>query len=69
MIMFTKLFQNLSPHFIKRLIDPGTYRINEFVISVVNEAKSGNLVLDAGAGECRYKSLLEDIRYVAIDAA
>ncbi|PQP35667.1 hypothetical protein C6A37_01510 [Desulfobacteraceae bacterium SEEP-SAG9] len=69
MTMYRKLFERLFPNFIKRIIDPVTYKIDTFVISVVNESGTGNLVLDAGAGECRFKSCLKNKTYVAIDAA
>ena len=69
MIKFKKLFQHLVPRFIKHLINPVPNRVNNFVISAVNEAHSGNLVLDAGAGECRFKAPLKNKRYFAIDAA
>jgi SAM-dependent methyltransferase len=67
--MYHKLFKRLFPDFIKRYIDPVTYEIDTFVISVVNASGVGNRVLDAGAGECRFKPRLKNKSYVAIDAA
>jgi SAM-dependent methyltransferase len=57
----------LCPGFIKRLIDPATLDIDNFVISTVSDLGPQKLVLDAGAGECRFKDLLKDVRYVAVD--
>jgi ubiquinone/menaquinone biosynthesis C-methylase UbiE len=62
-----ELFHKLCPDFIKRLIDPVTHNIDQFVISSVSELGSDKLVLDAGAGESRFKDILKDVRYLAID--
>jgi SAM-dependent methyltransferase len=60
----------LVPGFARHLIDPATSSIDRFVISTMAELESGNLVLDAGAGECRFKDKLKkDVRYVAVDTS
>jgi len=68
MIALRKLFQKFVPGFIKRLIDPVTARIDQFIESSFSEAKAGSLILDAGAGECRFRNKLKGkLRYVALD--
>lgn len=64
-----ELFNRACPDWVKRLIDPVTPAIDNFVISTVSETGRNKLVLDAGAGECRFKDLLEDVQYVAVDTA
>ncbi|MGB5747172.1 MAG: class I SAM-dependent methyltransferase [Desulfobacterales bacterium] len=64
-----ELFHNLCPGFVKRLIDPVTLDIDKFIISSVSELGSEKLLLDAGAGECRFKDLLKDVQYVGVDTA
>ena len=62
-----ELFHRLCPGFVRRLIDPVTHDIDNFVVSSVSELGPEKLVLDAGAGECRFKDLLKDVQYVAVD--
>jgi len=65
-----KIFHKFVPGFIKRFIDPVTASIDKFVESSFSEVEAGSLVLDAGAGECRFKDKLEGkLRYVAVDTA
>jgi len=61
------LFHRFCPPTLKRVIDPVTYGIDRFVISTVKALQPGGLLLDAGAGECRFKDRLPDMRYVAVD--
>jgi SAM-dependent methyltransferase len=68
MVQFQKLFHHIFPGFLKRLIDPETVKIDKFVISNVSERGNENLILDAGAGECRFKDKLRYARYIAVDA-
>ena len=68
MVQFQKLFHHILPGFLKRLIDPETNKIDKFVISNVSEGGNESLILDAGAGECRFKDKLKYARYVAVDA-
>ena len=53
----------------RRIIDPVTYGIDQFVTSTVSALEPAALLLDAGAGECRFKDKLRDVRYVAVDTA
>ena len=67
MLILQKLFNALSPSFIKRLIDPVTHGIDKFVISALREQPAGGLVLDAGAGECRFRQPSKNLHYIATD--
>jgi len=69
MTALSKFFRQFLPDSIKRLIDPDSYKIDDFVISTVKETDSENLILDAGAGECKYKNLPGMHKYIAIDTA
>lgn len=61
----------------RRLLPPGLYRrldpfdatIESFVRGVAEEIPAGKRVLDAGAGEGRFKSLFAHTEYVGIDFA
>src|SRR5437773_11722870 len=62
---------------IKRLIPSGLYKkldpfeasIETFVRGVAAEIPAGQRVLDAGAGEGRFKSFFEHAQYVGVDFA
>lgn len=62
---------NLKEDFITRskLRDIGRWHVTQFVKEVAASLPARTLLLDAGAGECAYKSLFLRQRYVAIDAA
>ena len=59
MVTVRKLFQRFVPGFIKRFIDPVTANIDKFVESSFSDVEPGHLILDAGAGECRFKDKLK----------
>ena len=68
MVTVQKLFQKFAPDFIKRIVDPVTAGIDTFVESSFSEVEPGHLVLDAGAGECRFKDKFKGkLRYIAVD--
>jgi len=69
MMKLQKLFHRFCPRYMKRLIDPVTYGIDQFVISTVSKLGLKGFLLDAGAGECKFKDKLRDVRYVAVDTA
>jgi SAM-dependent methyltransferase len=50
-------------------LDPFEARIQKFVRKVAQEVPAGAMVLDAGAGEGRFKDLFSDSHYVGIDFA
>ena len=62
-----KLFHRLCPDFLKRFIDPATHDIDKFIAANLSGLGQDKLILDAGAGECRFKDLLKDAQYVAVD--
>jgi len=68
-MLLQKLFHRFCPRLVRRLIDPVTYGIDQFVISTVSKLESKGFLLDAGAGECRFKEKLENVQYVAVDTA
>ena len=51
----------------KKINDIGRWYVNTFVVNVSNSTKNGKKLLDAGAGECAYKSLFEHLDYKSID--
>lgn len=62
-------YQKLVPGFLKKIIDPDSIRIQNFVLSAINQTKAAGRILDAGAGECRNRSFIENQLYIAIDRA
>ena len=52
-----------------RLADLGRWHVSRFVRDVAATLPPGTLLLDAGAGECAYKSEFRHCRYVSIDLA
>jgi SAM-dependent methyltransferase len=70
MVALGKIFHKYAPGFLKRIIDPVTAGIDTFIERTFAGAKPGHLVLDAGAGECRFKEKLKGkMRYIAVDTA
>jgi len=57
----------LFPTFLKRRINPLEYSIRSFVDSS-RPSSSGLVVLDAGAGEARFRSYFSNCRYIALDS-
>ena len=55
------------PSAIYRRLDPFEATIASFVTSVATNTPDDQLVLDAGAGESRFRGLFDHTRYVAID--
>jgi SAM-dependent methyltransferase len=52
---------------VTRFSDTGRWYINRFVRSASEVLPSGTLLLDAGAGECAYRGLFGQCRYVGVD--
>src|SRR5574339_584836 len=63
------LLKSLVPRSLYRKLDPFEASIDAFVGTVAAEVPAGKRVLDAGAGECRFKSLFAHTEYVALDFA
>src|SRR5437870_7027881 len=61
--------RRLLPSGLYRRLDPFEATIESFVRSVAAEIPAGKRVLDAGAGESRFKSLFAHTEYVGIDFA
>src|SRR5262249_48111618 len=63
------LLKTVVPRGLYSKLDPFEASIETFVRSVAAEIKPGSRILDAGAGECRFKSLFAHTEYVGIDFA
>jgi len=63
------IFYRTFPLFLRNLIDAETKRISDFIRSSASEIALDSIVLDAGAGECRFKAFFKDHQYIAVDAA
>jgi SAM-dependent methyltransferase len=61
-------YHKLVPPFLKRLIDPDSFRIQQFVGSSIKQSDRNCLILDAGAGESRNRRFITDQKYIAMDA-
>lgn len=62
-------YDKLVPVFLKKLIDPDSIRIQQFVLSEIQKTSAGDQILDAGAGECRNRDCIKNQTYIALDAA
>lgn len=63
------LAKGLVPSALYRRLDPFEASIDDFVNTVAARAPSHAYVLDAGAGECRFKPLFKHTNYVGMDFA
>jgi SAM-dependent methyltransferase len=61
--------KRLVPGALYKKLDPFEAEIQKFVRTVADDAPSGTRILDAGAGECRFKPLFAHTGYVGIDFA
>jgi len=61
--------ERVLPKFFLRALDPFEARVSERLATFAREIIDQSLVLDAGAGECRYAPLFKAHRYVAIDSS
>jgi SAM-dependent methyltransferase len=57
------------PRPLRRLIDPHTEAIDDFICEGIRFIGSGGRVLDAGAGEGRFRRLFSQAQYVGVDLA
>jgi len=62
------LAERLLPDFLVRRLDPFESSIRTFVAGVADGLPSGAVVLDAGAGECRFRDAFHRQRYIGIDS-
>lgn len=63
------LAKSLIPGFVCRRLDPFETAIHDFVAGIARQTPRGAGVLDAGAGECRFKPMFAHTAYVAVDFA
>jgi SAM-dependent methyltransferase len=61
--------ESILPAFLRNALNPFEARMHEAVRHFANSLPESGRVLDAGAGESRYKALFANHRYVAIDLA
>jgi SAM-dependent methyltransferase len=61
--------KRMVPSVLYERLDPFEAAIQKFVSHVAAETGDGTRVLDAGAGECRFKPLFARARYVGVDFA
>jgi SAM-dependent methyltransferase len=61
--------RRVVPSFVYRKLDPFEASIEDFVRAVATEIPSGSRVLDAGAGEGRFKRFFTHTEYVGVDFA
>lgn len=61
--------KKLIPAALVDRLDPFEASIRTFVSEVASSTRSSALVLDAGAGECRFKPMFQHASYVGIDFA
>src|SRR5215470_13274270 len=63
------LLKRLVPRGVYQKLDPFEASVEAFVRGVAAEIKPGKRVLDAGAGECRFKQLFAHTEYIGMDFA
>lgn len=57
------------PGFLRKRLDRGRMGVDEFVELAARETEGTMRVLDAGAGECQYRSLFDHAKYTSVDFA
>lgn len=62
-------WRRLLPGFLRERLDVSRWDVTAYMGEVAQQIPPDNLVLDAGAGDCRYRPLFTGRRYVGIDAA
>ena len=61
--------ERVLPKFILRALDPFEALVSEQLAAFAKQLAGNSLVLDAGAGECRYAPLFSAHRYLALDSS
>jgi SAM-dependent methyltransferase len=64
-----RVAERVLPKFFLRALDPFEALVSERLAAFAKEIMDRSLVLDAGAGECRYAPLFKAHRYIAIDSS
>lgn len=55
------------PLLIRKLIDPLSVEEEAFIKEASASVKPSEIILDAGAGECKYRAYFSDVSYIAVD--
>jgi SAM-dependent methyltransferase len=66
---FRRIAERLLPRFVLRTLDPFDALVHARLSAFAAGIGKSSLVLDAGAGECRYAPLFRNHRYVALDSS
>lgn len=61
--------KNIIPQSIQKRINPYDFEEADFLKKAADDSSPQTLILDAGAGECRYKSFFSKNKYISIDSA
>jgi SAM-dependent methyltransferase len=61
--------ERVLPKFVLRALDPFEELVSERLAAFSKQITENSLVLDAGAGECRYAPLFKAHRYIALDSS
>lgn len=64
-----KGFRSKLPFFLLNRLDPNFSEEIEFIDQIRRSVPAGSRVLDAGAGQSRYRAAFEHVRYVPVDFA
>lgn len=64
-----KVARKLLPRFLRARLDPFHVRIEDALAAFAAALPPGARVLDAGAGECPFRPLFDQVKYVAVDSA
>jgi SAM-dependent methyltransferase len=62
-------WRQFLPRPVKERLDISRWDVTTYMQEVARQVPAGDLVLDAGAGDCRYRSLFQGRRYVGVDTA
>ena len=62
-------WRRILPRPIRERLHISRWAVTTYMQEVASEVPASGLVLDAGAGDCRYRSLFAGRRYVGIDSA
>ena len=60
---------DLLPKCLVRSINPIPFLVRDFLAAAASRTPAGSIALDAGAGECQYRSLFAHCQYISLDFA
>ncbi len=67
--MIDKRLPRWIPDFVRERVTVNVYHLKRLMVRAQQEIPPGSWVLDAGAGEGRFRSFFEHTRYIAVDLA